>query len=193
MDLVEINLDAAPIAALAQYMKAAGNRTPDAVRRALNHSGDIARTKMRRALTEKTGLPYRVIKAATHTTHANYGALVYSIKARGGNVRLKFFKPRETQRGVSAAPRGQRRVFPNTFIKGGQFPNRVGLHMGGEVFERIGSGHGRPMFKRARSGVFIPTDMVSAEVAETFIATGLALLPGRVAHEVGRILGVAAR
>jgi len=94
---------------------------------ALNKAGDLARTQVRRTISKETALPYGRIVAETRSTRSNPLKLTYRIDARGRPTSLSEFKPRETARGVSAAPWGQRRIFPGTFIVDSR---------GGDVFKR---------------------------------------------------------
>ncbi|GJE45316.1 hypothetical protein [Methylobacterium soli] len=50
-----------------------------ALTRALNHTGDKARTQMTRALTAQTGLKRTVIVKALRVTRASPGVLTYTI------------------------------------------------------------------------------------------------------------------
>ena len=186
-----LNLRWADQSGLTRYEKAlmalGSARMAQAENRAVNRTGDMARTQVRRSLTRQTGLKRRTIVKAVRTHRSSPATLTYTMKASGGDVALKYFGARETARGVSAAPFGQRRVFPHTFIKGGTFPNRVGIGMGGHVFARTG-GSKFPIEKQ-KSGVIIPAEMVKGATAEAFTSTVARVLPQRVMHEVARLTG----
>ena len=187
------SIDDSAIRHLAEKFRRAGNQAPHAIRRALNHTGDKTRTQVIRALTAQTGLKRKVIASAVKTKRANYGALEYRLRSKGGNVRLKFFGARETRKGVSAAPWNARRVYSGAFMKGGRFPKRVVFSkrgMGGNVFRR--AGRGRLPIEQVRSGLFIPNEMINGQSAAAFLATVKALLPARVAHELDALLSGAA-
>lgn len=168
-----------------------------ALQRAVNHTGGKARTQVVRALTAQTGLKRKVIVKAIRVKKAylgsangasDGGSLEYVMSARGGDISLKFFAARETRRGVTAAPFGQRKLFAKTFIKGGRFPNRVtakGLH--GHVYLRTGKGRG-PL-ELQDSGVVIPAEMIKGASAEAFTKTVEAELPKRAMHEINRLSG----
>ena len=149
-------------------------------RRALNHTGAKAKTAVTRALTQQTGLKRKVIVRALKVGKASAGRLSYSIEASGGDISLKYFGARETLRGVSAAPFGQRQIFAGTFIKGGRFPGRVDIGKGGHVFSRIGKGR---KFERRDSGVYIPKELVTGATADAF-KTAAEELTRRIAHEM---------
>ena len=158
-----------------------GKQMQDALRRAINSVGDRDRTQVKRVLTKQTGLKAHVIERALKTKRANFDELSYTMTVRGGNVAMKYFGARETLPGVSAAPLGQRQVFVSTFMKGGKFPDRVPLKLGGQVFERTGAGR---EIRKVLSGVYIPLELVSGATVATFQKTAEQMLPGRVAHEI---------
>lgn len=183
--MISINVDLSGIARLGNLLRAAGKDAPLAMVRAINHTGDKARTAMRRVLVKQTGLKAGTINRAVKSTRA-FGGGAYVIRSQGGNVRLMFFKARETRKGVTAAPWGQRRLYAGTFQKGGRFPNRVGLNMGGAVLQRVGKG--RTPVKTVKSGLFIPEEMVTGESEAAFYRVVETELPARLAHELFRVL-----
>lgn len=167
------------------------------LQRAVNHTGDKARTQVTRVLARQTGLPYGVIRKALKVNKAGGGSILngeigirtdatlsYVITARGGDISLKYFKARETRAGVTAAPHGQRQLFAGTFIKGGRFPNRVTAKgMNGHVYTPLGNKWRGPV-ELKNSGVIIPAEMVSGASAEAFTSIVEAELPKRVMHEI---------
>lgn len=155
--------------------------------RALNRAGSQGRTKAGRALAKQTGLKLQTIRKAMVPLRASGVSLEYRIKARGGDIALKHFDARETRKGVSAKPFGKRKVFASTFIKGGKFPSRVKLKMGGQVFARSGSDP-REIAKQ-KSGVILPNEMIKGESARAWQSTVAKVLPRRVMHEIKRETG----
>lgn len=155
--------------------------------RAVNRTGDMARTQVRRVLPKQTGLPRATIIKAVRVMRSTPQTLAYIMSAKGGDVALKFFKARETHAGVSAAPFGERKIFPGTFIKGGRFPNRTGIVFQAHVVKRAGPS--RFPIKVEQSGVVIPEEMVSGATRDAFERTVREVLPRRVEHELGRLLG----
>jgi hypothetical protein len=154
--------------------------------RELNTAGAAIRTQTIEAETDQTGLSKRTITRAQQATRASAGNLTYVIRAGGGNVRLKFFKARETLPGVSAAPWNRRQVFAGTFIKGGRFPKRVGLGMGGHVFQRT-SGDRLPI-TGGRSGLYIGRELVTGQTAATFERASMTVIGGIAVRVAARIL-----
>jgi len=182
-----VRVDAKALADLGNRFAALAKDQPDAMRRAINHTGDKARTAMRAALVPQTGLKRKTInKAVTSTRAALHGSTGYTIKAKGGDIRLKFFSARETRAGVTAAPWSKRRLYPKTFTKGGHFPNRVALRMNGAVVVRAGKA--RYPLKTVKSGLFIAEELVSGDSLKVFHATVERDLPARLEHEVLRKL-----
>ena len=140
---------------------------------------------MVRSLTKQTGLKRKTIARALKK-QGGRGSLTYAIRSAGGDISLKYFGARETRKGVSAAPFGARRTFPETFMKGGRFPKRVMLKLGGHVFKR--SGGSRFPVAKQRSGVVIPAQMVLGATKAAFEKTVATEFPKRIAHELKRLL-----
>lgn len=191
-----VTIDTKGFDRLHNMLAAAGPKARDAIRRALNHTGAKAKTQMIRALTAQTGLKRGVIVRALKVSRAVHGGdmsspgsggLAFAIRSAGGNIRLKFFGARETRKGVTAAPRGQRQLYAGAFIKGGRFPRRVTLKFGGNVYRRAGGS--RLPIQQIRSGVFIPEEMVEGASRDAFLGTVESSLPARLSHELLRILG----
>lgn len=182
---VDLKFDFSDTKKISNALKAAGSKIDLILVRAANHTGDKARTQMRKVLVGQTGLKRKTISKAVKSKKA-FGPGLYTIHSKGGNVRLQFFKPRETRKGVTAAPWNKRRVYPGTFMKGGQFPKRKALGMG--VLRRAGKAR-LPLTAAERSGLFIPTEMVTGGSEAAFYATVQREMPGRIAHELYRVLG----
>lgn len=183
-------LDTSSLLHLAARFAAGGKDMPAAVARALNRTGDSARVQMTRELTAQTGLKRKVIVAALKSPkRAAAGSLFYAIGSHGGDIRLKYLGAKETSSGVSAAPWGERKVYPHTFMKGGLFPNRHGGPFGDKGHVYVRAYGGRFPLRVAKSGLFIPKEMVKGRTEEAFFAAVNTVLPGRLEHELARSLG----
>lgn len=160
----------------------------NAYRRAVNEAGRDTRTPVKNALAKQTGLKSGVAHRALKVTKASNAKLEYTLTGQGGDIALKHFAARETRKGVSAAPWGQRKVFPHTFIKGGLFPGRKKLDMGQHAF--MPNQHltkwGRK-FTKAKSGVIIPNEMVQGATAEVFEKTGSTKLEQKVHEHIRKV------
>ena len=159
-------------------------RARTAFARALNHTGKVVSTEAGRALSAQTGLPKRTGPKAFRlkVTRANPGNLTYTVHGRGGDVSLKYFKPRETRKGVSAAPWNARRVYPSSFMRAGWWPKRVAKpNWNGQVFIRSGE-----KFVKQDSGLFVPIEMVQGQSGAAW-ERGAARLQPRIEHEVRRM------
>lgn len=142
-------------------------RFPAEAAAALNTAGPMIRKATVAAETAQTGLKKGTINRAQHEKKATVGDLSYSITAGGGDVRAKFFKPRETAKGVVAKPWNKATLFSGAFSRGGRFPERKALSFSG-VFKRVGAG--RLPIKSVHSGLFIPTELVTGQTAAAFDA-----------------------
>ena len=183
MAFAKLEIDAAKVEHLAALFKQAEAQAPAAIKRAVFRTGTMAKTRMIRALVKQTGLKRAVLARALVGKPAGGG---YQIKSRGGNVHLKYFGARETRKGVSAAPWNKRRVYGGTFTRGGKFPHRVGLNLGGQVYMR--AGRDRTPISSQRSGRFIPKEMISGASEHEFLAAVATILPARLQHEIAAIL-----
>jgi hypothetical protein len=184
---VDLKFDFSDTKKISNALKAAGTKIHLIMARAVNHTGAKARTAMIKALVPQTGLKRRTMDKALKATKAFNGSN-FEINAKGGNVRLKFFGARETRKGVSAAPWNKRRVYPSSFMKGGRFPKRVqGKIPQGVVWQRTGGS--RFPVRTLRSGLFIPTEMVTGPSEAAFHAVVDRDLNKRIAHELYRVLG----
>lgn len=165
------------VATFADKITELGRRFPKVLPRIVNQVGNRAKTQVIRALTRQTGLPRKtIVTAIGKPATARPGRLAYEMQTAGGNIRLKYLKPRETRAGATAIPWNKRQLFAGTFILGGQFPNRHGLVRDGHVMRRIG---GRKL-TFARSGMFIPVEMTTGATAVAFEQTAAPLLKTRV-------------
>jgi hypothetical protein len=181
----QINYDLSSIKHVADVLHKAGAHAPGVLRSAVKHTGDKAVSAMRSALVPQTGLKRKTLVNAVKGRSTGSG---YEIKSHGGDIRLKFFGARETRKGVTAAPWNKRQLYAGTFIKGGLFPNRVTLNMGGQVLQRA-AGAKRLPIHGIKSGLFIPEEMVKGNSAAAFYSTLETDLAPRLEHELGRIFG----
>lgn len=167
---------------------ALGDDGPKVVSRALNRTGDMGRTLVVRELAKQTGLPQKTIRKAVRVKRASWTDLEYRLSASGGDVSLKYFKARETRKGVTALVRGDRELFDGSFMMGGSFERgRVALRMGGHVFQRIGAGS---ELEKLKSGVVIPDELVTGATPKAFEQLVAGVLPRRLDHEINRSLGL---
>ena len=163
--------------------------------RAINRTATVVSNEAGRALADQTGLPKTTGKRAyrRNVTRASPGSLTYTIRGSGGDVSLKYFKPRETEDGVSAAPHNSRGVYVGTFMRAGWWPKRVDKPgWNRQVFQRVGGSvsnypSNQPImksgFQKVKSGVFIPLEMVKGEAAKAFLKSG-DRLEKRIIHEI---------
>lgn len=164
-----------------------GKKMARAEMRAVNRAGSMGRTQVLRATVKETGLPRKTIDNAIVVKKATMNHFDYRNDAKGGNVRLKFFKPRETRKGVTAKPFGKRRLFAGTFMRGGLFPNRKKITKrltGGNVYERYGR---RFPVGIVKSDVYIPTEMMEGADKTRWTEKALVALDKRIAHELSRL------
>lgn len=174
--------------------------------RAINRTGRTVGTEAGRILSKQTNLPMHTGPKAMRrkVERSTPQSLMYVINAQGGPISLKYFKPRETRKGVSAAPRNSRQVYASTFMRAGWWPKRVEKPAWNrQVFSRVNDGHsynyarihpdvvsgrlkrGRvgTKFRKEKSDVVIPLEVVQGAVAEAW-REGARRLQPRIEHEV---------
>jgi hypothetical protein len=111
---VRISIDLTGLNDLVRRLEGMPERMNEAAMHALNRAGDQAVTLIGRELAEATGAGVRTVREHISTKRANFD-LEYIIEIAGEAMPLSEFAPRETQRGISARPWGERRTFPGTF------------------------------------------------------------------------------
>lgn len=160
---------------------------PKVIPQEINKVGDRVRTQVVRTLTKQTGLPKKTIQKAVVTYGASPGKYLYTMKSAGGDIRLRFFKPRETRKGVVARPFGKHTLFAGTFMKGGKFPRRVEVaELSPDVWRRLNKSGTR--ITQQRSGVRIPVEMITGATGEAFDKMAGPLLEERITKAIGKLL-----
>jgi hypothetical protein len=159
---------------------------PKVIPREINKVGNRAKTQVIRELTKQTGLDRRVIVAAVgDPSQARPGKLTYEMKTRGGNIRLKYLKPKEKGGGVVAKPFGKTTYYPGAFMMGGApGARKVVPRFKGHVMVRT---KGR-FYTFARSGVVIPTEMTQGATLAAFEKIARPLLQERVEKVIAKLL-----
>lgn len=170
---------------------ALGAEAPKAVNRAINRTGDMARTQVVKVLAKQTGLPQKTIRKSVKVKRSSWKNLEYRVVSVGGDVSLKYFKKRETDDGVRAYLGDGRGWdwFAESFFRGGRWPRpRKAISWAhGHVFVRRG---GRTDLEKVKSGIFIPLEMVEGATAKAFQESVEKNLPRRLDHEINRLLGL---
>jgi hypothetical protein len=185
--VIELQIDATQWKRLQEMYARASKKAPTALARALNRAGSKAKTKMKRALVPQTGLKSSTINRALKSKNAFGAGGQFVIYSQGGNIRLKFFKPREKGKGVVAKPWNTPTEYPGAFTRGGRKGKRVPLRFGGEVKRRAGGS--RLPIKTVKSGLFIPKEMVTKQSEAAFYGTAQSELPKELLHQLKFILG----
>jgi hypothetical protein len=172
---LQLKIDARQIAAIGDRFKHAKEQMPAALKQAVNSIGPVALGAMKHALPGQTGLKSKTIDKALK---GRGSGTTYVIRSHGGNIRLKYFGARETSRGVSAAPWNERKVYAETFIMSGWWPNRVKPIAKGQVLRRVGDS--KLPVEVVRSGLYIAEEMVKGASAAAFYNTVGVMLPAIV-------------
>jgi len=176
---------------LSEYGRRVGElkeRFPKVLPRIVNQVGNRAKTVVIRELTKQTGLPRAtIVRAIGNPSTAHPGKLYYDMTTRGGNIRLKFLRPKETPAGVVARPFGKPTLYPGSFMRGAHFPDRKDVpRFNGHVYYRLNRSGTKITF--ARSGVFIPKEMTTGATSAAFHRIAAPLLKERVEAALNKLV-----
>ena len=188
-----MRIDTTARANLENSLAALGLQMPVALARGVNTTGD----KVHRDATDAHQAdrpPPSDEHPGGETSRASWGNLTYKLTSRGGDISLKYYKPRETKGGVSAKlPTGQ--IFiGGAFLKSGARPRRYAKSLQGHVYLNASGGGGawgQPITKQ-KSGIYIPDEMVSGATRVAFERGVAANLPADIGRQIYALLsGVA--
>ncbi|CAK00982.1 hypothetical protein [Bartonella tribocorum] len=108
-----------------------------ALRNALNTAAKQVERFTEKQVTDISSAQIKRIRRGVYIKDkATAQFLETDIIGSGTPIPLKFFKARETKRGVTYTLFKKKEILPHGFIMGGSFPKRVELKMGGNVFQR---------------------------------------------------------
>ncbi|OYW52322.1 MAG: hypothetical protein B7Y80_20085 [Hyphomicrobium sp. 32-62-53] len=155
----------------------AGPALQTALARALNHTGGVAFTSVKKALARQMGLTQKALQEDGRSLtklQAIPGRLSFAVVARGRATNMMLHKARPTRRGITAYPWGVKHSFGSAFM----IPSRS------SIFRRKTQAR-FPLEKLL--GPNITKELVKDAPPEAFEATVAQRLPKRVAHEVATI------
>lgn len=191
-----VQIDATQLHEMVQRLNAIGRKVGPVAARAINRTGDMATTQVKRALAPQMGLGVGKIGERMKISRADANSLSYAIRGFGRPIGMKDFASRQTRKGVSAQPWGDRKVFPHSFVV-------KSLH--GHVFKRtgekvrMGMKHGRKRDSayagelrqpiKVMYGPGVPKELVKDQSKRAFESTVASVLPRRIAYEMARLFG----
>lgn len=154
-------------------------KAKSAYRMALNDTNRAVYTRVKRDLATQMGTTQsKVVKHGNvRKINASNGMLEAKIVSKGGYMPLSDFKARQTGKGVSASPWGNRRIFPKTFIVS---------KLGGNAFKRVGTKR-LPIEKLW--GPAVPREMVRDLSQKAFEEVARAKLPSEIERQLRRLTG----
>ncbi|WP_455475729.1 hypothetical protein [Bartonella sp. B17] len=139
-----------------------------ALRNAVNTAAKQVKRFTERTVSEVSSAQVKRVKKGVYIkSKATTNFPEADIVGSGTPLPLKFFKAKETKRGVTYMMFGTKKILPHGFIKGGKFPQRVNLRRGGgNVFQRAG-GDQFPIVKQ--EGISIAEVMSKPEIANSIV------------------------
>lgn len=165
-----------------------------AMARAVNYGGRKTAVQVRRALAKQTSIKRATINAEVRTkaaAHKGTSAIEFVIWARGRELPLASFGPKQFRFGTRAKVWGRMQRFPSTFINAGTWQGKP--IAGNQVFVRTGGMNEKSGRNNAFERVYgpsIPKEMVIGESKEAFEKNAMPETERRLAHELRRILAV---
>jgi hypothetical protein len=156
---------------------------------ALNSVGAELHQAVIAPLRMQTGLKGSAVPRSVHDVAATEDQLAFTVLARGGDISLKYFGPREAMGGVIAQPRGVRTFFDGAFTRSGRgAKRRLVPKLNGQVYRNVAGGKWRGKITKVKSGVYIPQELVRDAAASAFQRVVAEELP----PAVGRVLTLVA-
>lgn len=175
--MLDVKIDLKELNEATTLLSAVANAIPDrALSRALNYTGNRARTQVVREVSKDTSITYGRVRDSIRTTPSTPSTKSYTLTAKGHELPLSEFGPKQTRQGASVRVWGKRTVLPHTFV----VPS-----LNNNVFERTSRAR-LPI--RMLWGPSIPKELVSEKVIEAFKTTAETILPQRVVDELHREL-----
>ncbi|GAA5110922.1 hypothetical protein [Bartonella jaculi] len=156
-----------------------------ALRNAINTAAkQVERFTEKQVADVASAQPKRVKKGVYIKGKATAKFLETDIIGSGTPIPLKFFKARETKRGVTYTMFGKKQILPHGFIKGGNFPKRVELKkLNGNVFQRA-DGDQFPIAKQ--EGPSIAGVMSKPEIASAIVKKANERLIANIQYQLAR-------
>lgn len=159
------------------------------IARAINRVVDSVHGKVIRAVVKQTSIPRRIVKQSvkkSKTAHKGDGPLQGVVYSSGYPISLKHFGAKQFSFGVRAKVWGEFQKFPSHFINAGRWNSGKPVK-NGHVFQRVGASR-FPIEKV--DGPSVPEGLIAGEATHAFTQTVETMLPARVSHELGRLLGI---
>lgn len=189
--MLNVTVDTAAIAKLAQELSAFGPRLPNAQALVVNRV--LTRTKARviPALVQQTGLNKRIIVKAVQMNRASPMNPQGYLWTKGGEISLRYFGAHEIAGGVQFTYKGHVETLDgHYFRRSGKSPNRHAVQrLNGQVFFSTSGKWGvKEDLRVEKSHVWIPYEMVDGATAKAFLDTVAQDLPQEIAAELVKLL-----
>jgi len=141
-----------------------------ALRNAVNDTAKQVERQAERDVAKAASIPGKRVKAGIYIRPmATADLLEATVRGSKSPLPLKIFKAKETPAGVTVRIWGKKQVLPHAFIRGGKFPDRKDLGMGGHIFARIGKNRS-PI--RKVPGATIAEAMVQPAISNALVKLG---------------------
>lgn len=189
--MARLTIDVRELQDLGKHLEEVAKEHPKIMARALNHTGGVVTTAVRRQVASQMGVKQAVVRNGMRTKRASPDDQSFAIIGHGRPMSEKLFGPRQTKAGVTTMSWGKRTLLRGTFIG----PGKLGGHVFSRTGEKVvpekgrwkGTGVKREKIEK-KWGPAIPKEMVRGETKAVFESTVAERLPERILHELGRAL-----
>jgi hypothetical protein len=151
---------------------------------AVNDSARQLESKSEQVIAKRLSIPSKRAKIGIWIRpYSTPKTLTATVRGSGSPIPLSAFNAHESDDGVVATIWGAKLLHPGAFIKGGGFPDRVELKMGGHVFHRIGSK--RLPIERSK-GAAIAEAMAEDTISSVLVSHGKDRLMANLMRQLDR-------
>lgn len=158
-----------------------------ALSRAVNRVTRSVESRVIRAIAKQSSIPTKVVRASIKTTLSSQkgdGPLQGIVRAKGTDLPLKLFNPRQFSWGVRVKLYGKTVRLPGSFIWAGHWKSGKAA-FNGHVATRKTK---RSFPITIEKGPAVPDVMISDAVVRVYEDTVRTMLPQRAMHELTRLL-----
>lgn len=155
--------------------------------RAVNRVTRSVETRVIRAIAKQSSIPTNIVRASISTTlaaHRGDGPIQGVVRAKGTDLPLKLFNPRQFSWGVRVKLYGKTTRLPGSFIWAGTWKSGKAAFNGHVATRKTKDSFPISIEK----GPAVPDVMISDAVVSVYEETVRTMLPQRAMHELTRLL-----
>lgn len=155
--------------------------------RAVNRVTRTVHGRVIRAIAKQSSIPTKIVRASVRydlAAHKGIGPIQGIVRAKGTDLPLKLFNPRQFSWGVRVKLYGKTTRLPGSFIWAGTWKSGKAAFNG-----HVATRKGKDSFPiTIEKGPAVPGVMISNAVVKIYEDTVQTMLPQRAMHELTRLL-----